>query len=237
MVTHRTGQAHRNDLRHGTIKETGAKGVIDHADHRVRARVYHRHRMQQGRYRGGRHGSRRQPGIHGEDRSLGTKANEGQQEHQPQHHLMPNNLAHVQHTAQHKVRADAVVHDEDQRNEGQSRTADREDQVLASGADALHILLMGHQGQRNHGQAFVEHIQGEQIARQRHRQGYTIAHGVVGEEGIGPVLMAHVLKTVQGGQGPQKAHQAGKHLAHAIQVQRQGQGIGHPQQGQFPLGA
>ena len=115
---------------------------------------------------------------------------------------MPARLSGIQHAAQHKIRGRAVVDDEDHRNEGKRRTADGVNQVFTTCTNALRILLMRDQWQGDQRQAFVEHIQREQIACHGYGQRDAVGHGVEGEEGVGPFLMAHVFKAIQRGKGP-----------------------------------
>ena len=232
-------QPQHDQLHHGAGQELRAEHVVDGAQYGIRAGVDHRHGMQQGGDGRGGHGGRGQPGIHGEHRSLGAEADECQQEHAPQQLLMPGELLRIQDAAQGEVSARAVHQREHQRHKGHGRAADGEVQVLAPRADGGRVLLVGDQGQGDQGQALVEDVEGEQVRRHGDGQGDAVGHGVEGEEGVGPLLMGHVLKAVEGGQGPQERHQSGEHAAHAVQAEHQVQLGAHAQahQGVEPVGA
>ena len=152
---------------------------------------------------------------------------------------MPGELLRIQDAAQGEVSPRAVHQREHQRHKGHGRAADGEVQVLAPRADGGRVLLVGDQGQGDQGQALVEDVEGEQVRRHGDGQGNAVGHGIEGEEGVGPLLVLHVFKAVEGGQGPQERHQPGEHAAHAVQAEHQVQLGANAQahQGVEPVGA
>ncbi len=115
-----------------------------------------------------------------------------------------------------------VEHDAD---EGESGAANHVVQILPGGR----LGLLGHgvdnQRQRHHGQRLVEQVHGDDVAREGHAQRHAVGDGVEGQEGVHPLLVAHIFKGVQRRQRPQAGHQPAEEGSHAVDVQRQGQAL------------
>ena len=206
----------RHGLGPGSLKRR-AEDVIDHAQHRVNARVDHRHRVQQGRDRGGCGAGSGQPGAQRKHRRLHAEAEEARQKRRA--HEILRHAGKIQ-PAQLEVAA-CVLGDHDQRGEGKGGAADGIADVGARRTNGGRILLVPHQRQRDQGDALEEHVEREHVARAAVEDHHAEGHGVEGEEAVLALLVLHVFRGVQRSQRPEEGHQAQEHPAHAVQAEAQ----------------
>ena len=228
------GEAQHHRLGPGTLEELDAVGVPGEADDGEHAGFDHRHRVQQGRHGSGSHRGHGQPAAGGEHGSLDAEA-EHAQGVEDQGELGPGIGIGVQQPPEGEVLAVAVGDQEDHRGKGEGRAAQGVDKVGSGCFHCLPGVGVEHQRHRGQGQQLIEAVHGEQIAGHRHAQGHAVGHGEEGEKELFAAVVAHVLKGIEQGQGPEGRDDAGEKAPEPVKAQHQHQIVGEAQQGEALL--
>ena len=229
-------KAHHHPLGEAALQQRRAEVVIGDAENGEDSGVHHRHGVEQCGDRGGSHGGAGQPAVERPHRRLHAKAEKAQQEHAAQKRLMPCRRPRVQAAPRHKVQhAEAV--DKHQRNQRQRSAGHGVEDILPPGIACLALHLVHHQRQGTQGEQFIEEVEGEGVGGAGNAHHHAVGHGEKGEEAALPVLVAHVLKGVEHGDGPQQRHNAQKHQRQTVGVKGEGQaGIDAPKRQRLPGG-
>ena len=224
-------QRHRRRERHGERRrqhadgllpaaqeQRGAVGVPGEPRHCEKARVHHRHRVQQRRHRRGRDGGSRQPRIEREQRRLRAEAEKAEQEdgaHQLRR-ILSGEVAAIEEVAAAIQRAD------DDGDESHRRARDAVDHVLPPGVEAVLVLQVRHQRQRDEGQHLVKNVERHKVRGKRDAQRHAVGHEIEREEHVLRVVALHVLIGVQQRRRPQQRQHTGEQRRHAVHAKAHG---------------
>ena len=225
------GGRHHHGLGPAPPQEIRPEAVVDQPQHGKRTGLHHRHRMQQGGDRRGRHRGVRQPAVEGEDGRLHAEAEEGRHKGQPQRLFVSGRQALVQDPPVLKVQmTHPVVEQKDHADEGKGGTGDGIYQVFAAGIAGLFIHGVHHQRQRRQRPRLVEKVERQEVLRIGDPQHHAVGHQPEGEEAVLVPLVGHVIQRIRRHQRPQDRYDAavddgrtvdpqgdGKHLAEAHQ--------------------
>ena len=222
------GHDQADRLRPGAAHQIRAEAVVAETDDREGARLDHRHRVQQGRDRGGGYARRGQPVMEGEDGRLDAKAQETQHKHGKEQ--LHRRVLERRDAAGDEVGVAGEVHHRGQREEGHRRAAQRVVHILAARVDGLRLHAVHDQEQRCQGQQLVEDVEGHQVLGEGDAQRDRVAEQVEAEEVVFPALVRHVLKGVQRGKRPQEGHQPAKDAPQPVELEADGEQVGQPEQ-------
>ena len=193
------GQRHNGVLAPGARQDIGAEGEVNQTDAGEGARLDHRHRVQQRRYRRGGHGGADEPAVHGPDGGLDAAAHKGQHEHaQQQIHIA--GIACQMATGNKLL---GVVDDQEHHaDKGQRRARNGVGGVFHARVDGLFCHGVHHQRDGGQRQQLIEQVHGHHVGgegdAQRHAEGCREEgpeHGLV-------ALVLHVVPCVHHGKGP-----------------------------------
>ena len=223
------GQQQRQLLGPGTGQNVRAEAVIDQADAGEGTGLYHRHRVEQGRDGGGGHRRRGKPTVQRPNGGLDPEAHKGQGEHCQQHGQISVIARQV--AAQGEVRSivDGQEHQPDKR---QGRAGDGVYQVLDAGLFGGLGHGLHHQGQGGQSQQLIEQVHGHHVGGEGNAQGDAEGCREKCPEHVQVLFVAHVVKAIEHGKGPQGGRQPRKQTGSPVHAEGDGQPVGKVQQGE-----
>ena len=164
------------------------------------------------------------------DGGLDPEAHKGQGKHCQQHGQISVVAGQV--TAQGEVRG-IVDGQKHQPDKCQGRAGDGIDQVLDAGLFGGLGHGLHHQGQGGQSQQLIEQVHGHHVGGEGNAQGDAEGGGEKCPEHMQVLLVAHIVKAIEHGEGPQSGRQPRKQTGGPVHAEGDGQPVGKVQQGKF----